>query len=82
MSGINSLSGLNKVNVDFRPTIEPDVPKTANANQPQPVEVVNLDDEQQPPRRSFRRSSPSSTTASPGARTSPLRCRPPRLWAG
>ena len=51
MSGINSISGLNKVNVDFRPTIEPDVPKTANANKPQPVEVINLDDEQQPPVR-------------------------------
>ena len=51
MSGINSISGLNKVNVDFRPTIEPDVPKTANANQPQPEEVINLDDEQQPPVR-------------------------------
>ena len=51
MSGINSISGLNKVNVDFRPTIEPDVPKTANANQPQPVEVINLDDEPQPPAR-------------------------------
>ena len=51
MSGINSLSGLNKVNVDFRPTIEPDVPKTANANQPQSVEVINLDDEQRPPAR-------------------------------
>ena len=51
MSGINSLSGLNKVNVDFRPTIEPNVPKTTNANQPQPVEIINLDDEQQPPAR-------------------------------
>ena len=51
MSGINSISGLNKVNVDFRPTIEPDVPNTANANQPQPVEVINLDDEPQPPAR-------------------------------
>ena len=174
MSGINSISGLNNVNVDFRPTIEPDVPKTANASQPQPVEIINLDDVQQPPvrneaknvvrdldvlllnaagrsvamdaarnvntigrdlvntgvisekdlanleslakdaaaklkaldkfsgreiakalmvdkksaygdlvwgkglsrrRRNFRRRSPSSTTASPGARTSPLRCR-------
>ena len=43
MSGINSLSGLNNVNVDFRPTIEPDVPKTANANQPQQAIDFGLD---------------------------------------
>ena len=36
MSGINSLSGLTKVNVDFRPTIKMDVQNTGNANQPLP----------------------------------------------
>ena len=56
MSGINSISGLNKVNVDFRPTIEPNVQKTANANQPQPVQVINLDDEPQPPARNEAKS--------------------------
>ena len=35
MGGINSLSGLNNVNVDFRPTIELNAPKTGDANQPQ-----------------------------------------------
>ncbi len=49
MGGINSLSGLNKVNVDFRPAIEPNVPKTGNANQPQPAPIIALDEEQQPP---------------------------------
>ena len=37
MSGLNSLSGLNNVNVDFRPMIELNAPKTGDANQPQPV---------------------------------------------
>lgn len=32
MSGINSLSGLNKVNVDFRPAIQEDAQKTENTN--------------------------------------------------
>ena len=36
MSGLNSLSGLNNVNVDFRPTIELNAPKTGDANQPLP----------------------------------------------
>ena len=36
MSGLNSLSGLNNVNVDFRPTVELIKPKTGDANQPQP----------------------------------------------
>ena len=36
MGGINSLSGLNKVNVDFRPTIDTGAPN--NANQPQNVQ--------------------------------------------
>ena len=35
MSGLNSLSGLNNVNVDFRPTIELNAPRTGDANQPQ-----------------------------------------------
>ena len=51
MGGINSLSGLNKVNVDFRPTVESNVPKTTNANQPQPAPIIDLDEEQQPPAR-------------------------------
>ena len=36
MGGINSLNGLNKVNVDFQPTITTNVQNTGNANQPQP----------------------------------------------
>ena len=36
MGGINSLSGLNKVSVDFQPTITTNVQNTGNANQPQP----------------------------------------------
>jgi len=36
MGGLNSLSGLNNVNVDFRPTIELNAPKTGDANQPLP----------------------------------------------
>ena len=36
MSGINSLNGLNKVSVDFQPTITTNVQNTGNANQPQP----------------------------------------------
>ncbi len=33
MGGINSLSGLNNVNVDFRPAITTNVQKSGNANQ-------------------------------------------------
>lgn len=33
MGGINSLSGLNNVSVDFRPTITTNVQKTGNTNQ-------------------------------------------------
>ena len=41
MSGINSLSGLNKVNVDFRPTVSLDEQKKVDANEPgQPQGVV------------------------------------------
>ena len=36
MGGINSLSGLSNISVDFRPTIETNVQNTGNANQPQP----------------------------------------------
>lgn len=36
MGGINSLGGLNKVNVDFRPAIDTNAPN--NANQPQRVQ--------------------------------------------
>ena len=35
MGGINSLSGLNKVNVDFRPTVSLDGQNKVDANQPQ-----------------------------------------------
>ena len=38
MGGINSLGGLNKVNVDFRPAIDTTAPNNANANQPQQVQ--------------------------------------------
>ena len=49
MGGINSLSGLNKVNVDYRPSIEePNVPKSTDANRPQPEPAV-LPDDAQPP---------------------------------
>ena len=34
MSGINSLSGLNKVNVDFRPTVSLDEQRKVDANEP------------------------------------------------
>ena len=34
MSGLNSLSGLNKVNVDFRPTVSLDEQKKVDANEP------------------------------------------------
>ena len=41
MSGLNSLSGLNKVNVDFRPTVSLDEQKKVDANQPgQPQGIV------------------------------------------
>ena len=44
MSGINSLSGLNKVNVDFRPTVSLDEQNKVDANEPgQPQEVVSED---------------------------------------
>ena len=36
MGGLNSLSGLNNVNVDFRPTITTNVQNKGNANQPLP----------------------------------------------
>ena len=39
MSGINSLSGLSKVSVDFQPTITTNVQDTGNANQPLPGEI-------------------------------------------
>ena len=55
MGGINSLSGLNKVNVDFRPAIEPNVPKSTGANRPQPEPAV-LPDDAQPPAEAGARS--------------------------
>ena len=36
MSGLNSLSGLNNVNVDFRPTVELIKSKPDKSNQPLP----------------------------------------------
>ena len=42
MSGINSLSGLNNVNVDFRPTVSFAEQKKADANQPQQAQDVAL----------------------------------------
>ena len=36
MGGLNSLSGINNVHVDFRPTITTNVQNTGNANQPLP----------------------------------------------
>ena len=36
MGGLNSLGGLNNVNVDFRPMVELIKPKTGDANQPLP----------------------------------------------
>lgn len=53
MGGINSLSGLNKVNVDFRPAIEPEMQKTGNANQPQPADI-HPDGEPQPVKTAAR----------------------------
>jgi len=38
MSGINTLSGLNKVNVDFRPTVNLEEQNKVNANEPQQVQ--------------------------------------------
>ena len=56
MGGINSLSGLNKVNVDYRPPIEePNVPKSTDANRAQPEPAV-LPDEAQPPAEAGARS--------------------------
>ena len=47
MGGINSLSGLNKVEVDFRPTVEPAAPKNVDAGQQQPAEPdVAVEDNQ------------------------------------
>ena len=40
MSGINSLSGLNQVNVDYRPTVGFDKQKKVDANQPQQAQNV------------------------------------------
>ena len=38
MGGINSLSGLNKVNVDFRPTVNLEGQNKVNANEPQQIQ--------------------------------------------
>ena len=54
MGGINSLSGLNTVNVDFRPTIETNVPNATNANQPQQVPDLRPDAEPQPVKTNAR----------------------------
>ena len=49
MSGINSLSGLNKVNVDFRPAIQEDAQKPENTNQLLP-DAESVPGEAQPPK--------------------------------
>ena len=38
MGGLNSLGGLNKVNVDFRPTVNLEEQNKVNANEPQQVQ--------------------------------------------
>lgn len=43
MSGINSLSGLGKVSVDYRPKIGPDAPNAENGPQPQQGEGIDND---------------------------------------
>ena len=50
MGGINSLSGLNTVNVDFRPTVELIKPKTNNSNQLLPGGDVVPQNVPQPPK--------------------------------
>ena len=50
MGGINSLSGLNNVNVDFRPTVELIKPKTGDANQPLPGADAAPENAPQPPK--------------------------------
>ena len=49
MSGINSLSGLNKVNVDFRPAIQEDAQKPENTN-PLLPDAEAVPEEAQPPK--------------------------------
>ena len=48
MGGINSLSGLNNVNVDFRPTVELIKSKPDKANQPLPGAGVVPENAPQP----------------------------------
>ena len=50
MGGINSLSGLNNVSVDFRPAVTTDVQNTGNANQPQQGANAVHEDVPQPER--------------------------------
>jgi len=50
MSGLNSLSGLNNVNVDFRPTVELTPPKKDSTAQQQPVTNVVPQNAPQPGR--------------------------------
>ena len=54
MGGINSLSGLNTVSVDYRPTIETNVPNATGANQPQQAPDLRPDAEPQPVKTSAR----------------------------
>ena len=49
MGGINSLSGLNNVSVDFRPTITTNVQNTGNTNRLLPE--ANVAPEEAPPER-------------------------------
>ena len=48
MGGINTLSGLNNVSVDFRPTIVTDVQKNGDANAPQQIPEADIAPENAP----------------------------------
>ena len=55
MGGINSLSGLNNMNVDFRPTIQVNEQKPSDANRLLP-EADAVPGEAQPPQKAEARS--------------------------
>ena len=50
MSGLNSLGGLNNVNVDFRPTVELNATKKDGTAPQQPVVPVAPENAPQPPK--------------------------------
>ena len=54
MSGLNSLGGLNNVNVDFRPTVELTAPKKDGTAPQQPV--ANVVPENAPPAKAEAKS--------------------------